>query len=157
MLAFSHLNHHLSGPWSLASPGDLLLAFLRSREVDGPWRPRSDFIAGLSPILTATHLASEVDGLKRTLAGLSLVFPTTYLAHEVDGPWRPQGDSIAGFSPILHTTYLAHEGDGLERTLADLSLVLPTTYLAHEGDGLERTLADLSLALPTTYLAREGD
>ena len=74
------------------------LAFLRSREVDGPWRPRSDFIAGLSPILTATHLASEVDGLKRTLAGLSLVFPTTYLAHEVDGPWRPQGDRIAGLS-----------------------------------------------------------
>jgi hypothetical protein len=68
-------------PWH--SQGDLLLAFLLSREEDGLWRPQSD----LSPILTATDLTHEVDEPWRPQGDLLLAY---LLSSEVDGPWCPQ-------------------------------------------------------------------
>ncbi len=79
-----------------------MLVFHLSREVDGLWRPQSDFIADLSPVL-----------------------PASYLAHEVDGPWRPQGDRIAG---LLTAPYLAHEVDGPWRPRGDR--IVATRFLA---------------------------
>ncbi len=111
-------------PWGIWAPGS----------------PKSDLIARLSAILTATYLSHEGDGLERTLDDLSPVLPTTYLSHEVDGPWRTQGDLTADLSSFLYTSHLTHEVDGPWRPQGDRITGFPLHWcprlllLAHQPE-----------------------